>query len=317
MKLIPDKVVIHCSQCNLKLRFPYSRGRKLNIICPQCNTKSIFDSERYRTNYLRSISVLGVVIVSLIVTITILPFLMSPDLMSLERKFNELNKQVGQDFQDEIHKRKERYETIISSINISDLKATASTDYKTLMKERQNFNSKYALSPREKAQLKMLSLANNRTKSVDDIIREIAKEASPTGSSINIRRTYKRIYLDIDFQMSSLTSGEEGTRTKHQTIASLKKEALSLTSKVANDVYKFCKDLNLNRIYIGCKHIVRQEQQDGSMKDESQIIYKISIDKNVFQSLKNNPFLDIYSITKHFKVEVDNFSDLHIKRTRR
>jgi len=114
--------------------------------------------------------------------------------------------------------------------------------------------------------------------------------------------------------MSELSSGEEGTRTKHNTIDSLKQEVIRLMSKVTNDVYQFCQDLDLESITIGCRHFVQNMGEfKVSLGKQNIVLYKIGLNRRDLGELKNNPFLDTYSTTRHFKIEEDNFSDLYIE----
>jgi hypothetical protein len=112
--------------------------------------------------------------------------------------------------------------------------------------------------------------------------------------------------------MSSTTSGEQGTRTKHHTKESLRKEVISLISRVTNDIFQFCKDLEITSIHVGCRHFITIENQYGSKRDENTVLYKIHIQKNRVQELTDNPFLDVYSTTRHFEVEIDDFENIEI-----
>ena len=94
------------------------------------------------------------------------------------------------------------------------------------------------------------------------------------------------------------------------------KEVISLISKVTNDIFQFCKDLELASIHVGCRHVVRTEYQYGATRDENTVLYKIRILKNRVQELTNNPFLDIYSTTRYFEVEEDNFENIEIITTK-
>lgn len=204
----------------------------------------------------------------------------------------------------------------LSEVNVETLHQKALRSYRNILKARSSFDMQYALTQREKALLKMQNLASDSNKSYHQAIKAVAKEASPQGSDIKVLESYSGISLFIDFDMSSMTSGESGTRTKHNTKRSLKKEVTTLISRVTNDVYQFCKELDLKRIYVGCRHYVRTQYPDGSEKNENVVLYKIFIETDKISKLSNNPFLDAYSTKKYFKVQEDNFSDIEIVLTR-
>jgi len=208
------------------------------------------------------------------------------------------------------------YENELAAIKPIILNQAATARYNRELAGRKSYDKRFALSSRERAQLHMRTLASDSTKSLHDAIRAVADEASPTGSDISVRESYKGIELHIGFDMSSMTSGESGVRTKHLTKDSLKREVLSLISKATNDIFLFCKDLDLSSIHVGCRHLVIAKYPDGTKRNETTVLYKIRIQKNRVQTLTNNPFLDTYSITRDIEVEEDNFKDISIITSR-
>lgn len=219
-------------------------------------------------------------------------------------------------YEDELATKKAVLEKELASINTQKLRQKATQNYKALFEARKSFDKRYALSVREKAQLRMRNLSSDSTKSFHDAIRSVAKEASPIGADISVQESSKGIALHIDFDMSSMTSGEHGTRTKHHTKDSLRKEVVSLISRVTNDIFQFCKELNISTVYVGCRHYVTTSYPDGTEKEENMVLYKIRIQENQIPQLTNDPFLDIYSTTKYFKVNEDNFEEIEIKTSR-
>jgi len=85
---------------------------------------------------------------------------------------------------------------------------------------------------------------------------------------------------------------------------------IELISRVTNDSFQFCAGLDLNAIYVGCRHYVRD--LDGHNTDQKMILYKIRIRREQLPQLVSNPFLNSYSTTGHFEVEKDNFDEIQI-----
>ena len=208
---------------------------------------------------------------------------------------------------------KEDYDEKIASIDIAELQQRATNNYGSIWSERSNYNSRYAITPREKAQLEMVSLSKEKNRSIEEIVESIARKAAPNNSEINAYTTAGGITLDVNFDMSEVTTGEKGTKTKHGSIDSLKKETIRLISKVTTDIYEFCKNLELENIAIGCKHFVTVNYQYGGSFENNIVIYKISLDREDIKSLEHNPFLDIYAITKYFQIEKDDFPSLYLE----
>jgi len=240
------------------------------------------------------------------------PFLLSKDFSELkateERKTNEYKEQEEKKFSD----LESRLKVELAQIDPAQLHDEAVAYYRSILDTRKSYDKRYALTLREKAQLRMRELATDSTKSYHEAIKAVALEASPKGSDVDVFESLEGTSLSIDFDMSSMTSGEHGTRTKHTTKTTLKKEVITLISRVTNDLFQFCKDLDLQAIYVGCRHYVSTEYPDGSTRDENTVLYKICIRKKQMPELLNNPFLDAYSTTQYFEIEEDNFGDIEI-----
>lgn len=206
----------------------------------------------------------------------------------------------------------------VNNISEKTLRITATDHYHAILEGRRAFDKQYALTLREKAQLRMVELASESSINYRDSIASVAKEAAPHEADVNvILDPYTDNFaLHIDFDMSSMTSGEHGTRTKHHTKESLKNEVETLISRVTTDIYVFCKDLNIHTIHVGCRHMVRTTYPNGRTADENTMLYKIKIPRNQVKSLSSNPFLHSYSTRKYWNVDADNFEDIYISTTR-
>jgi hypothetical protein len=317
---VDKKVIIKCPECTQKLRLPLLQTKKITIKCPKCNTEFKFDYKKYHVKQIAINSMVGLALVSLCSCIIVLPLIAVPKLnVSIEKFKSDYAEKIANlesDFSREINTFKDGYNRELVKFDNdkyrNELHEQATAYYTQIWSERKNYNSQYAITHREKAQLEMLSLTKDRTKTMEKIIRSIAIKAAPKNSTINVFAISNGLRLDIDFDMSELTSGERGSRTKHLTIESLKKEVIRLISRVTNDVYRFCQDLDLSTIAIGCRHYVNYETGYSSSKERNTILYKIRLDKKDIKELKNNPFLDIYSTTRYFKIEEDDFPNLRI-----
>jgi hypothetical protein len=248
--------------------------------------------------------------------IALTPRLIRKDFSLLIAAETEKTQILKKQHEDEFAARKIQLEKEFAAIDAEDLQRKATQNYRRILEARKSFDKRFALSPREKTQLRMRNLSSDSTKSFHDAISSVAREASPDGADIKVLESNRGIALYIDFDMSSMTSGEYGTRTKHDTKDSLRKEVISLISRVTNDIFQFCGSLNISSINVGCRHYVQTKYSTGTTKDENIVLYKIKIQKNKVPQLKTNPFLDIYSTTKLFEIIEDNFDEIEIIRSR-
>jgi len=314
------KAVIACPQCKQKLRVPVYESKKLRITCSKCKKEFVFDSRKYG-NRQRLIlwGVLFACLVILVADIIVPIFIISKRqsyLLGIKGKYEHQIKDMQDKFVVTKEQLKANYDTEVRKINPVELSGKAVEHYGKIWEERKGYDNKYAITPREKSQLEMVALSKDKTKSIEDIIKRIAIKAAPRNSTISVFPSGGGYNLDINFDMSELSSGEEGARTKHNTVDSLKKDVVRLISKVTNDVYQFCQDLDLESISIGCRHYVRQYNEYKTYSgQENEILYKIRLERKNLKELKNNPFLDTYSTTKYFTVEIDSFPNITISFT--
>ena len=261
-------------------------------------------------------SILLIAIVGVVLGIVLTPSLLSKDFSEMKT----IEKSKTNEYREQEEKKcleiESRLKAELAQINPARLHDEAAVYYRAILDARESYDKRYALTPREKAQLRMREFASDSTKSYRESIKAVALEASPKGSDVDVVESLQGMTLRIDFDMSSLTSGEHGTRTKHTTKESLKKEVITLISRVTNDVFQFCSNLDLQAIYVGCRHYVSTEYPDGSTRDENTVLYKMCIRKKQMPELLNNPFLDVYSTTQSFEIEEDNFEDIEIITTR-
>jgi transcription elongation factor Elf1 len=184
------KTVIDCPSCKQKLRVPVLQNKKLRITCQKCGNGFTFDCRKHR--FSQKLKVWSMVMPCLLLCIVdvALPFyLLSRRDSSSVRIKNENEDKIRKmqsNFVEERRKLKNRYDAEITQINIAELNMKAKKHYEEIWSERKNLDTKYAITPREKAQLEMLALSKDKTKSIEDIIRSIALKAAPRNSTINV-----------------------------------------------------------------------------------------------------------------------------------
>jgi hypothetical protein len=312
-----EPAIVHCVECGTKNRIlPNFIG--LRPVCRGCGAILAAGAPRTPTpRQARSFNpaLCILLLVSLggtVYGIFVTPSLLKKDFTAIAKEEASKTEEVRKEYEQRLSSRRVMLEKELSVIDSEALRRSALAVYKSELTTRKSYDNRFALSPRERAYLHMQAIASDSTKSLHDALRAVAQAASPEGADVNVRESSAGIALHIDFDMFSMTSGEHGTHTKHHTKESLRKEVISLISRVTNDIFQFCKDLHLASIEIGCRHVVRTTYQSGPPRDENTVLYKIRIRKNRLQELTNNPFLDVYSTTRHFEVAEDNFKNIEI-----
>ena len=95
---------------------------------------------------------------------------------------------------------------------------------------RSSYESYFAKTPREKTILKIIALSKNKSLSDQEILQRVTTLAAPKNSKIEVTETLNSFRVFVIFDMSDMTSGEEGSSTKHTSIESLQIARLDLRS---------------------------------------------------------------------------------------
>lgn len=311
--------IVQCPNCGARNRIGI-HSDTLHPICGCCRTSLTEKSGKGYVGSLRHdgkfdtlfavllLALLGGICYGIVVT----PSLLRKDFSALVQDEEQKTKLQKKQHEEKLEVYRTTLEKELAATDAKKLWRNAEEHYNRELDRRKSYDKRFALTPREKAQLRMKTLASDSTKSFHDAIRAVAREASPDGADISVSESFRGIALHIDFDMSSMTAGEQGTRTKHHTKESLRKEVVSLISRVTNDIFQFCKDLDIVSIHVGCRHHVRTEYLPGSTRDENTMLYKIYVQKDRISKATSNLFLDVYSTTKYFEVEEDNFDEIEI-----
>ena len=310
-----ENEIIECPKCGVRNRISiHSNG--LRPICGRCGA-SLYQHKHEQSVVSQSKNIkfnafLTFLLVALFLAVMVTPSLMYKDYSSHSPDEAQQTELLKKQYENELATIKASLENELAAIDAKALRQKAADYYAGILEARKSYDKRYALSPREKAQLRMLNLASVSTKSFHDAILAVAREASPDGADIRVQESVLGIALHIDFDMSSMTSGELGTQTKHYTKESLRKEVVTLISRVTNDIFLFCRNFDLASIHVGCRHYVKTTNPYGSTRDKNKMLYKIRIRNERFPQLTSNPFLDIYSTAKYFEVDEDNFDEIMI-----
>lgn len=304
-------LIRYCSQCGKKNRI-VATSKKLKPLCGSCGSP-LFESNlpRNPSNPLSAI-LTAVALAGAIYGITATPAFLKKDFSDLEQSEAAETAAQEAEIKARISSKTKEYENAIVPVNSEDLRAAAVERYEREYLNRGSLDSRFALSPREQTLLEMQGLASDSTKSLHDVIKSVAQRASPFGSEIRVTQSGNKLELHVDFDMSSMTSGEHGTRTKHDTIKSLKDEVRTLISRAANDIFQFCGALNLDSIYVGCRHMVISYRNSLRVGEENALLYKVKLNRSQLGELTSNPYLEEYSTTRYLEIEEDNFHEIRI-----
>ena len=315
-----EKVVLRCRKCGRRMKVPSLPGKTLIVKCPsgcgrflfKCTAPSAQSGVR-RGPFPVLLMVMGALLLCLpVITVLCASTSLRQARITHDRKVRDLESDLAR----QRERLKERYDQEVAATDPVELRQKAQAHYAAIWKERSSYSPQYALSVRERALLEMQAIARGGTRTQKEIVSSIALKAAPKNSRVTVTDTASGFRLDVDFDMCELTWGEIGSRTKHRTVPSLKKEVITLVSQVSDDVFHFCRDLGLVAISIGCRHVVNG-YADGSYVGKTNItVYKVTLDVGTIASLEHDPYLGTYSVADRLRVELDEFQTLTITKER-
>jgi len=125
---------------------------------------------------------------------------------------------------------------------------------------RCEYDPAFARTTREKTILEIAALSKDRSLPAQELLQRVATLAAPKKSTIEVTLVKGGFRIVVTFDMSVMTSGEEGSRTKHLSIESLKREVIEIISRVSRDMYDHCGQKGIDTIAIACTHGVRASQ---------------------------------------------------------
>lgn len=309
-----NKIIIQCHDCGQKLRLPSYKNKTILVKCSNCNKSFELDFNLYRRK--RILILVGLIIV----TIGICGggyYLAVGKISEVKASYDKKLLDYENKRSKNLIKLKNKHKTELKKYNISYrsiFHKRALLEYKAIWDSRKKRDNKYALTIREKALLEMQAISLDRERTIEDKIEKIARKASPNNSEIIVTSKIGGFMLDVNFNMSEMTSGESGSRTKHHDKKTLQNEVIKIISRVEKDVYTFCKDFRLESLRIGLKHGIVKKIGLKHKIEEVIILYKTSlkIQGNAIAELKENPFLDIYSNPKFRNIMIDEFPNIEI-----
>jgi hypothetical protein len=182
-------------------------------------------------------------------------------------------------------------------------------------KKRSEYDPAFARTTREKTILQISSLAKDKSLPAKDLLQKVAVLAAPRNSKVVVTPNENSFQIAVSFDMSVMTSGEEGSRTKHTTIESLKREAIEIISRVARDMYDHCGQKEIESIGVACTHGVKQSQfgiPSSTSHTITTTIYKCAISGTDAKKVPSWRDVPLHKVEAMLKVEHDEFPYLRI-----
>jgi len=182
--------------------------------------------------------------------------------------------------------------------------------------KRSEYDPAFARTTREKTILQISALAKDKSLPAQELLQRVAVLAAPRKSTVEVTSAEDGFRLVVTFDMSVMTSGEEGSRTKHSTIDSLKREVIEIISRVSKDMYDHCGQKGIDSIAAACTHGVRQSQFGITLQGiVTKTIYKCSITGAEAKRVPDWRGVPLHKVEDMLKVEQDEFPNLRIVTT--
>jgi hypothetical protein len=187
--------------------------------------------------------------------------------------------------------------------------ASARRRHQQEFEARTKHDPRYAQSSREKVILKMEAISGDASADSIEVLKQVATLAAPKGATVKVDRGSSGATINVVFDLSSMTRGEAGAKTKHHSIDALKNETLDIMARIFRDLYDHCGNRGIQHIDLACTHMVTQTRYNV----ESDVVWEI-FKCNVLP----NPAVDwrrvpIHKVQEMFHVEDDDFPNIRIR----
>jgi len=210
---------------------------------------------------------------------------------------------------DEIHQAILRDEEVISG-------RRAEEQHRVEWQERMAYDPKYARTPRERTILEIAEIAGDESIDAQQVLEKVAELASPRNAEVTVEEQEGAFRVKVAFDMAVMTSGEEGSRTKHSTIDSLKRETTEIIARVMKDLYDHCGKRDIEQIEVACKHGVEEWIAPGIPGPTSIIvIYDCRMSTADVVKIGNWRSVQLHTVADHLEVQHNNFPNIRIKFT--
>lgn len=182
---------------------------------------------------------------------------------------------------------------------------------------RTEFDPAFARTKREKTILDIVALSKQESLPAQELLQRVAILSAPKESSVDVTPTQGGFRVAVTFDMSVMTSGEQGSRTKHTSIESLKREVVEIMSHVSKDMYDHCGQKGIATISVACTHGVQQSQFGLSFGGTTvtTTIYQCAISQAKAKKVPDWRRMPLHKVAEMFEVEHDEFPHLRIVTT--
>jgi hypothetical protein len=211
-----------------------------------------------------------------------------------------------------------RHQELMADSDLANGRKAAAA-HESEWEKRKSHDAAYAQSPMETTLLEMERISKDRTATASEVLKKIAKLASPKNSDVAVTATDGDYVVDVAFDMSAMSHGETGSSTKHDTKEALQVEVREIIGRVMKDLYDHCGDRNIKKISVACKHGVRQQSigfLGGLAPGTTEIkeIYRCAIRGTNARKITDWRNAPLHRVTDMLEVEMDGFPDLQIRQ---
>lgn len=182
---------------------------------------------------------------------------------------------------------------------------------------RTKFDPAFARTKREKTILDIVALSKQESLPAQELLQRVSTLAAPKKSTSEVTLVKGGFRVAVTFDMSVMTSGEQGSRTKHTSIESLKREVVEIMSHVSKDMYDHCGQKGIATISVSCTHGVQQSQFGLSFGGTTvtKTIYKCAITGSDARKVADWRRVPLHKVADMFRVEHNEFPYLRIVTT--
>ncbi len=181
-----------------------------------------------------------------------------------------------------------------------------------------------AASPMESTMLKMKRVGADSAVDAAEAIKQVAAMASPPGSRIEVSPIGSGFGIRMAFNLSAVVFDEVGGVTRHRSMASMRREIESVSSRLIRQLLVYCGSRGIQRVSVSCNRAVTETpvpanasaEDREALRDTGELVmrsvYRISVAGSAINQVADWAGLPEASVLRLANVEKDSLSTARI-----
>ncbi|MBN2507437.1 MAG: hypothetical protein JXQ71_12160 [Verrucomicrobia bacterium] len=174
-----------------------------------------------------------------------------------------------------------------------------------------------AVTPLERMLVEVERVGRDPALAARDALLRVIERVAPPGSTNNLVPVQGKFVVELAFKMSALSPLERGARTRHTSVAALKRETVLMCAHVMRELFDTCGWRGIKKLQISCNHATQHRPARAlpgvpppAPVIDWQVLYRCSLSEDVAVRIPSWRLLPLHKVEQLMTVELDGFAHL-------